>query len=50
MKWQTQALNKLFGYTDNDLLKHLLYSNKYDIFVQTIYKLHSYAGKCSSKN
>ena len=45
-------LNKLymfaFGYINNNLLNHLLHSNKYGIFVQTIYQLHSYTGKCSS--
>ena len=34
-----------FGYIDNNLLNHLLHSNKYGIFVQTIYQLHSYGGE-----
>ena len=38
-----------FGYINHSLPNHLLHSNKYGIFVQTVYQLHSYAGKCSSK-
>ena len=40
---------RAFGYINNNLLNYLFYSKIYGIFVQTIYQLHSYAGKCSSK-
>ena len=39
-----------FGYINNNLLNHLLHTNKYGTFIQAIYQLHSYAGKCFSKN
>ena len=34
-----------FGYINNNLLNHLLHSNKYGMFVQAIYQLDSYVDK-----